>query len=300
MSVTMIEVAKTSENPLRAGLIETLYRDEKIFQWWEYQEVQGDSFAYNKEHTLPSVAFRRINGTYASSTGVIQKDVEVLKPFGGYSDVDRQIVNIHGQEKRRMYDEMYIKAMGVHYAQWAIYGHVGARVAGFTDVDGFDGIITRLADPGPQVIDGGGTTGTDGSSVIAIKFGDGNTTGLQTPAGLEIDNLGEREAAPQYRTRIEQMAGLAIEHGASVAWIKDLTAAATLTYGMMDQLVDAIDGDPTVILMTKRSRRQLKASCLGAGIIMQDTLDRLGRPILAWDTVPIVTSKILLDTENVP
>jgi hypothetical protein len=190
--------------------------------------------------------------------------------------------------------------MAIHFAQWMIYGHVGARVSGFTDVDGFDGIITRLVDPGAQVIDGGGTTGADGSSVIAIKFGDANTTALQTPAGLEVDNLGELQATPKYRTRIEQMAGLAIEHGKSVAWIKDLTVAATLTYGMMDQLVDAIDGDPTLIMMTKRSRRQLKASCLGAGIIMQSTLDQLGKPILAWDQIPIVTTEILLDTENVP
>ena len=298
MSLTLIEQMKSVQDPIRSGIIETLYTEEPIFQYVPFAEVAGLALPYTTEEELPGVAFRKLNAAFAESTGVINREVETLKPFGGDSDTDKVLVDAYGNSRRATNDKMYAKAMGIKYVQTMLYGNSPGSRAGTTydDVDGFDGIQARLTSA--QIVDAGGTTGTDGSSVFAIRFGDGWCEGLQTPQGVDARDLGEIDTKPVYRTRIDQTAGLAIYHGRAVAAIMNIRAASSkLTWDLMDQLVDLISGEPTIIVMSKRSRRQLKESCLSAGVMMQTVLDQLGRPIKAWDTTPILVSEAIIDTE---
>lgn len=301
MAVTLIEFKKTVTDPMRSGIIETLYTEETFFQYIPFQPIPGLAYAYNKEQALPGIAFRAINGSYTATAPVVQKEVEALKPFGGESDTDIALVKAYGMQKRAERDALFAKAMSVKYLQFFLYGNSPASRAGaaYDDVNGFDGIQARLA-TGAQCLDGGGSSGSDGSSVFAIRFGEGYCTGLQTPDGVDSKDLGELESKPAYRTRIEHIAGVCIEHGKSVVWMKDLTAATnTLTCEKMDQIVDTCVGKPTLILMSKRSRRQLKADALTKGITLNVTLDNIGRPILAWDDVPVIVSDAVIDTETV-
>lgn len=302
MSMTLVEIKKSVTDPLRSGVIETLFTEEPVLQFVPFQTIAGLAYSYNTEQALPGIAFRKLNGSYPETTGVIQRQTEPLKPFGGDSDTDRAFIEAYGAAKRAQYDRMFVKAMGVDIVQRIFYGNSPASRAGtaYDDVDGIDGIQARLVDPGAQVIEGGGSSGSDGSSVFAIRFGDGFTTGLQTGSGVAVMDLGQLQSKPAFRTRVEHIAGFAIEHGQSVGWIKDLTAATTmLTTVLMDQLVDAISGDPTIIVMSKRSRRQLKADALTKGVMLMSTLDALGRPVLAWDQIPILVSDAIIDTETV-
>lgn len=300
--MTLIELKKSATDPHKSAVVETLYTEEPLLQYVPFDTIAGLSYSYNTESALPSIGFRKLNGSYSETTGVVQKNVEVLKPFGGDSDIDTALVEAYGREKRASYDRMFVKAMGIEFVQFFLYGNSpgGRAGAAFTDADAFDGLMARIVDPGTQVIDAGGSTGTDGSSVFAIRFGDSYCKGLQTASGISVRDLGELDTKPAYRTRVEQIAGVAVEHGRSIGWIKDLRATgSTLTYTLMDQLVDSIVGTPSVIVMSKRSRRQLKASCLTAGIIMQTTLDAMGRPVSAWDQIPIIVSDAIIDTETV-
>ena len=299
MPQTLIEFAKTVSDPVRKGIIETLYLEEPIYQYIPWRPVPGLALPYTSEKELPSVGFRKLNEAFAESVGVVQRNVETLKPFGGDSDTDKVLVDAYGNSERAVRDQMFAKAMAIKYIQFLCYGNSPASRAGvaYDDVDGFDGLMNRIT--AAQTVDGGATGKTDGSSVFAIRFGDGYVQGLNTPVGVDSRDLGEQDSKPVMRTRIDMTAGLAIYHGKAVAYIKDLAAAGTLlTVDMMDELRDKIAGPPSVYIMSKRSRRQLLINARGLGINFGMTLDQLGRPIEAWGGVPIIVSDAIIDTET--
>ncbi len=71
----------------------------------------------------------------------------------------------------------------------------------------------------------------------------------------------------------------------------------TLTLSMLDELLDAVDGGPNVLLMSKEMRRNLKALIQAEnGYFETDGYDAFGRPVLMYGGVPIRT--IGKDTNN--
>lgn len=299
MAYTFVEWAKTIEDPYRQGIIETLYTEEKIFQYLQFMQIPGLAYSYTKEETLPAVAFRKLNEAFVVTEGVVNRPVEVLKPYGADSDTDRVLIKAYGEARRTARDQMHAKSMGVKYLQTMLYGNSGARLASaFDDADGFDGFLPRLTSG--QIIDAGGTAGSGGTSVFFIRFGETYCSGLETPEGLEVRDLGElASGAPVMRTRIDHTAGLQIAHGKSVSMVQDIEAsgADVLTGTMMYQAADLIVGEPDVILMSKRSRLALMTWLQGLGIAIQWTVDQIGKPIMAWNDTPIVVSDAVLNTE---
>ncbi|MCY9061003.1 phage major capsid protein [Bacillus inaquosorum] len=71
----------------------------------------------------------------------------------------------------------------------------------------------------------------------------------------------------------------------------------TLTLSMLDELLDAVDGGPNVLLMSKEMRRNLKALIQAEnGYFETGGYDAFGRPVLMYGGVPIRT--IGKDTNN--
>jgi hypothetical protein len=298
-AITLAEYAKTVQDPLRRGIIETSYEDEPLYGIIPFRNIAGLALPYNQEESLPAVAFRNINEAFTQTHGVVNQKVEVVRPFGGESDTDEVLVDAYGMGERTSRDKMFSKSMSVKYIQTLFYGNSGARNPAFTDPKGFDGIEARIT--AGQTVDGLGTGASDGSSVFALRFGDGYVQGLQTPKGLDVKDLGVIESTPAYRTRIQHTAGLAIFHGKAVGWIKDLRPTTqVLTVSLMNQLRDKIVGTPDVYVMSKRSRNQLFESAIGAGTALGMTIDALGRPVEGWGGVPIYVSDAILDTETMP
>lgn len=67
-----------------------------------------------------------------------------------------------------------------------------------------------------------------GTSIYCVGFGDGKLVGLQN-GGIDVRDLGELEAKPVYRTRVEWYSGMAMYHGRAAArlWgIKDAAIVA--------------------------------------------------------------------------
>ena len=305
MPMTMIELAKSVTDPKLAGIIETLYVEETTLQYVPFRTVAGLSLSYNQEAALPSVGFRNINEAFAESVGVLQPMVEVLKPFGGDSDTDTVLVDAYGPQERAVYDGMFAKAMGIKYLQFMLYGNSpvvaaslpnGRAGAAYDDVKGFDGLLKRIQTA--QTVDGLATGKTDGTSVFCIRFGAGFVQGLMTPKGISQRDLGEIDTKPVFRTRVDATMGLAIFNGKAVSMVKDLAAATqVLTTTLLDNAVDLIQGKPSIILMNKRSRGQLKTSALATGVALGMTIDQLGNPIESWGGVPVVVSEAIINTE---
>lgn len=299
MALTLIEINKTVTDPVRSGVIETIFTEENFFQYLQWRDILGLALPYSVEDELPGVGFRNLNEAFAEDVGVIQNEVEVLKPFGLDSDADKVLVDAYGSKERASRDAMSAKAVAVKFMKWFFYGNLSRADAGtgaYVDAKGFDGLATRLATA--QTVDALGTGGTDGSSVFAVRFGDGYCQGLQTPAGISTRDLGELQTKPCYRTRIDHTAGFAIFNSKAAGMIKDLRAATqVLTWTFMDELADLVP-NASVFAMASRSRRQLKASCFTAGTGLDVTLDQTGNPIEAWGTTPISISDAVLITES--
>ncbi|GMA33636.1 hypothetical protein GCM10025875_36280 [Litorihabitans aurantiacus] len=109
--------------------------------------IEGNAYAYNREATLPGVAFRSVNEAYTESTGTVVQATESLVILGGDADVDRFIVQTRGDlnDQRAIQTRLKVKAASYKFQDAFFNGDVAV------DPKGFDGLKKRLT--GAQVID---------------------------------------------------------------------------------------------------------------------------------------------------
>ena len=295
---TLVEFVKTTRDPLLSGYVETMYLEESFMQYLPFRSIAGLALLFSRENALPSVNFRKLNAAFAESTGTLERVVEALRPFGGDSDTDKVLVDAYGNTERVARDQMHAKAMAVKFMEYFLYGNSGTKTgSAYDNVDGFDGVLAVIE--AAQKVDGSGTTGSDGSSVFGFRFGPGFIQGLQTAVGLSVRNLGELQTKPAFRTRVDWTSGWAAYNKAAMGVIYDLTVAAKCSPAEMDQLQDKIPGGPDIYVMSKRSRRQLKEEAYTKGVMLENSIDAMGRPVPAWGGAPIVTSDAIIDDEAV-
>jgi hypothetical protein len=298
MAMTLVEWAKTVDDPAKSAVIETLYLEEPLFQLLPVEFLDGLSLVYPTEKELPSVGFRKLNEAFSESTGVVQRNVETLKAFGGDSDVDIALAR-NKPDVRRRYDKMRIKATGINFVKWFLYGNSGARTsAAYDDVDAFDGLATRITGAS-QIVNAGGSSQTDGTSVFALKFGDTYVQGLMQSPGMNARDLGELQTKPVYRTRVDCEAGMAIYHGRACGWLRNISAAGSTpcVCDDVDELIDTTAGLPDVLIMSKRSRRELKQNAWTKGVTFGREVSDVGTPLETYGNIPIICSDAVINTE---
>ncbi len=91
MAFTLIEYMKQTTSELLAGVIEKFARTSPILEQLPFKEIVGNALKYNRETTLPGIAFRGVNEAYSEDTGVINPETEALKIMGGDADTDRAL-----------------------------------------------------------------------------------------------------------------------------------------------------------------------------------------------------------------
>lgn len=90
-------------------------------------------------------------------------------------------------------------------------------------------LVTDYDAEGKQVIDfneanpGGGSS--VGTSIYVVKLGDDGVTGIQNGI-MEVDDLGQMNDKPVFRTRVEWLASLAVMNGRSAARVWGIKKAA--------------------------------------------------------------------------
>jgi len=62
-------------------------------------------------------------------------------------------------------------------------------------------------------------------SIYVVSFGDGKIVGLQNGI-MDVRDLGEIDAQPVFRTRVEWLVAMAVMHGKAAARIWGITNAA--------------------------------------------------------------------------
>jgi hypothetical protein len=77
-------------------------------------------------------------------------------------------------------------------------------------------------------------------------------------------------------------------------------SGATLTLSMLDELIDAVKGGkPSMLLMSRRSRRKINALVRASGGMMDTDRDSWGNFVQLWDSIPIGVNDWILDTHVV-
>lgn len=112
MSLTLLEQAKRMQGTeVQRAVIEIFARSSPILGVLPFRNIAGNALRYNREKTLPGVAFRGVNEGYTASVGVINPMVEALSIIGGDIGVDNFILKTEGEDTRAMHEAMKIKAI---------------------------------------------------------------------------------------------------------------------------------------------------------------------------------------------
>jgi hypothetical protein len=147
MAVTLAQAAVLSQDDLQRGVLEVFVQESSVLDRIPLMPIEGNAYAYNKEATLPGVAFRSVNEAYTESTGTFIQASESLVILGGDADVDRFIVQTRGNlnDQRAAQTALKVKAASYKFQDHFINGDVAV------DPKGFDGLKKRLT--GSQVLD---------------------------------------------------------------------------------------------------------------------------------------------------
>ena len=156
MALTLAQAALLSQNQLQRGVQEIFVQESSVLDRIPLLTIQGNAYAYNREATLPGVAFRSVNEAYTESTGTVVQATESLVILGGDADVDRFIVQTRGDlnDQRAVQTRLKVKSASYKFQDAFFNGDVTV------DPKGFDGLKKRLV--GAQVLD----AGTNGIPVL--------------------------------------------------------------------------------------------------------------------------------------
>lgn len=156
MALTLVEMRKQTQDPVRAGVIEIFGRNSFVLANIPLKSTLGTAYQYLQEGELPGVAFRGINGSYSESTGVINPQVEPLKVAGGDCKVDEALIKMNGGGGAGLLaDQIRMKSKALSLLiEDAIFNGDSA-----SDPLLFDGLGARLT--GTQKIAMGSTSGGD-------------------------------------------------------------------------------------------------------------------------------------------
>ena len=61
MALTLVEAAKTVQNPIQSAIIEMYARSSSILAALPFTTIAGNALRYNREETLPGIGFRGVN-----------------------------------------------------------------------------------------------------------------------------------------------------------------------------------------------------------------------------------------------
>jgi len=160
MSLTLVEAAKQSQDPIQSAIIEMYAMNSDVLRVLPINSIAGSAMRYNREETLPGIGFRGVNEAYTESTGILNPQVEPLVIAGGDLDVDTFILQTMGMSQRSVQENMKVKALALAWTKAFLKGD------SISDPRSFDGLQARLT--GDQLFYAGTTDGGDALSLAKL------------------------------------------------------------------------------------------------------------------------------------
>lgn len=141
MAMTIADYAKQEVQPLKKYILENLLRFSDLMSLVPMKKVDSLSVIVTRWNSLPSVDYRRVNGTYTESTGTLEQVSEGLYGLGGEIKFDRvfDLVKNHIEDPAKTHTDMKIRALAYEFNNNFINGDHAV------DVDQPEGINKRIA-----------------------------------------------------------------------------------------------------------------------------------------------------------
>lgn len=228
------EFALGNDEVKRAAIIE-LFATPDLLRVLPFIDILGGAYTYIQEGQLSGVAFRGVNESYSTSTGIVNPQTERLRIVGGDLDVDKSLLKTHGPSIRTAQERMKVKALSLYIAGKIINGDSE------TDPREFDGLRKRIT--GSQLFPAGVASGGDALSLAvldeAIDAVDGATHLIMSK---RMRNLLAQAA------KTPTVAGYVVwdknEFGERVAFYNDLPILVTDYDDRNSQVIDFNEANP--------------------------------------------------------
>ena len=138
-TMTLVEFSKITKDPLVKSVAMTLIEESQPMKYIPWETIGSLYKKMVRIQTLPSVARRKLNAAWTSSTGTTEPVNEGLSIVGGNIDVDKEMVegNQTVEDIRSLQQIMKTKAMAYEFNDNFINGST------LTDADNFDGLKAR-------------------------------------------------------------------------------------------------------------------------------------------------------------
>jgi hypothetical protein len=81
-----------------SGLYKRFTEISPVLQILPWMDVQGNSYTYTVEDSLPTASNRPVNGSYPSTNGGVNKITEELKITGAQGQLDRYMIKTQGRQ----------------------------------------------------------------------------------------------------------------------------------------------------------------------------------------------------------
>lgn len=229
MALTLLEAAKLETgNDIRSAIIEMYAGSSDILANLPFENINGNSYSYNQESSLPGVGFRGVNEAYTPSTGILNPITERLFIAGGDIDVDKFIIDTMGEDQRTVHEEMKIRALSLAWTRKFIKGDSSS------DPREFDGLQTRVT--GDQVISAGSTAG--GAALSLAKLDEAIDQTLMPTHLLMSRAMARKFSAAARSTSV----------GGYITWDKNELGTRVMAYNDLPILTVDLDHEQTAIL----------------------------------------------------
>lgn len=185
---TLTQYEYLDRDMILKGVVEWIVKESPFIGKLPFKAIQGNSFKYNVELTLPTASWLTVGDTITESTGTYAQRTTDIYTMIGDADTDKSAIALNATQDPESIDiAMKAKAMAHEYEDTFIRG----RTSTLSTTKQFKGLLLLLAElqaEGTVTLDG---AGVNNSQVIAIDTGGDGLSGALTMAFLDqlIDQI---------------------------------------------------------------------------------------------------------------
>jgi hypothetical protein len=286
MSISLAEASKLSTDILLKGIIETVIKDSPILEQLPFIQIVGNSLKYNREKTLPTVAwYDPVTDTWTTSEPEFEQYTSTLCILGGDADVDNflKATRSNIQDLEAAVIEQKAKALRNEFENTFLNGDSSQ------DAKQPDGLY--------KILKG---TAWEGSTAYSLGDVVVPTAGKENGFRYECTTAGTSGGSePTWKTTEGET-----NSDGSVVWtcrfgnhLGSGTNGATLSLTNMDKLIDLVrGGKPDLLLMSRRSRRKLAALARAQGTNLLIGEGKLGEVVEYYNGIPVAISDWVKDS----
>ena len=168
-TITLVEFAKECNDPLVKGVADTLWRESDPMKYIPWENIGSLYKKMLRIQTLPSVARRKLNATWASASGTTEPVTEGIALIGGNIDIDKEMVegNQTIEDIRTIQTTMKVTALAYEFNDTFING---SQLTDEDDIDGLKARCNRTDMSAQKLLSATGTSYIDDTQAHALSF----------------------------------------------------------------------------------------------------------------------------------